>query len=102
MGAHLATVWPCVIANKIDAMGDGLDDRFTELKFEMVSYPGLQVISQPVALFSGKAYENHVINVPYIALYLEYTFNVVVQTIEVYQPEQLGQHGTDVESFSVL
>lgn len=55
-----------------------------------------------MALFSGKAYENHVINVPDVALYLEHTLDVVVQTIKVDQPEQLGQHGTDVKSFSVL
>lgn len=55
-----------------------------------------------MALFSGKPYENHVINVPDVAFNFKHTFDVVVQTIEVYQPEQLGQHGTDVESFSVL
>lgn len=55
-----------------------------------------------MALFSGKPYENHVINVPDVALYLKYTFNVVVQTVKVDQPEQLGQHGADVKSFSVL
>lgn len=55
-----------------------------------------------MALFSGKAYEHHVVDVSDVALYLENTLDIVIQAVKVDQPKQLGEHGTDVESFAVL